>query len=94
MSAVDERNLEHVRAIAQERGVAVLSGTDINGWEIREEVAPQLYEEVVLDFLTTIRRYNLCLETTESAEAFAAKVREYLLTGPDAALFAAAGRRQ
>lgn len=75
MSALDERNLGHVRAIAQERGPKL-------------QEPPSTYERIVLDFLETIKRYNLCLETTENAEAFAAKVREYLLTGPDAEMFA------
>lgn len=81
MSTVDERNLEHTRAIAEERAPVL---------DILQDEPPrarvEIYEAVVLDFLSTIRRYNLCLETTENAEAFAAKVREYLRTGPDAVL--------
>lgn len=76
MMSIDERIKGHVETIARERGPRLLSAPD--AWEIREAVAHECYAETVLDFLSVLRQHNLTLETTDTAEEFAMKVKAYM----------------
>lgn len=72
--SLDERIKEHARAIAEERGVAMLGYLPVDA-----KASENAYLIAVLDFLEVAAGHGLTLENTASAEQFAAMVRGYIL---------------